>query len=56
MRVVRIKQGLDIPIIMDAPFGHDKELVPFPIGIKAKVTANKNASKLELLEPAVENA
>ena len=31
----------DIPIIMDAPFGHGNDLHPLPVGMNAKITQNK---------------
>jgi muramoyltetrapeptide carboxypeptidase len=45
---------LDIPIIMDAPFGHADMLYPFPIGGMAEMRANKDAITLRLLESPVE--
>jgi len=47
-------QGLNIPIITNAPFGHGKELLPIPIGVNAKLTASETKITLQLLESAVE--
>jgi muramoyltetrapeptide carboxypeptidase len=51
--VLEHTDGLNIPIITDAPFGHGEDLLPLPIGIKAKLTATETITTLELLEPAV---
>ncbi|GJL84552.1 MAG: peptidase S66 [Micavibrio sp.] len=47
-------QDLNIPVIMNAPFGHGKTLYTFPIGTKAALKAQNNSISLELLESAVE--
>lgn len=44
-------QDLDIPIVMNLPFGHGKTLYALPIG--AMATLDTTAHKFELLEPAV---
>lgn len=41
--------GLDIPIVMNAPFGHEQPNIVFPIGVKAKLVAGDKSS-LTLLE------
>lgn len=46
-------QGLNIPIITNAPFGHGKDLTPLPIGIKARLEASDTHSSLSFLEPTV---
>ncbi len=46
--------GLDIPVITNAPFGHGNELTPFPIGINAQLTAQKDNIRVVLLDSAVE--
>jgi muramoyltetrapeptide carboxypeptidase len=44
-------EGLKIPVVFGAPFGHDTPNWPFPIGIKAKLTAPENGTpQLQLLE------
>lgn len=49
--------GLDIPVAFGAPFGHDKPNLPFPIGIKARLTAPENGkATLELLESPFSDA
>jgi muramoyltetrapeptide carboxypeptidase len=42
--------GLDIPIVMNAPFGHGKELFPLPIGVKAALDTDEKI--LRMIEPA----
>ncbi len=42
-----------IPIIMDAPFGHDKTLYTMPVGGQAKLTAGRTKATLKLTAPAV---
>ncbi|MGB1077590.1 MAG: S66 peptidase family protein [Bdellovibrionales bacterium] len=54
--ILEYTDGLDIPVIMNAPFGHGKDLLPLPIGINAKLSTTKTTATLELLEPAVKNA
>mgnify|MGYP001627743599 CR=1 FL=1 len=34
--------GIDIPVIMQAPFGHEDTLFPLPIGFTANLNATKN--------------
>jgi muramoyltetrapeptide carboxypeptidase len=46
-------ENLDIPIIMNAPFGHGKTLYTMPLGVKASL--NTQTRVLKLLEPAVKN-
>ena len=46
-------KGLDIPIIMDAPFGHGDDLPCMPVGGKAKLVSESGKSTLELTAPAV---
>ena len=39
---------LNIPVVMNAPFGHGKNLYTFPIGVKAEInTENKSLNLLE---------
>ena len=45
-------QGYDIPIVMDAPFGHCKQLYAMPIGGLAELSASNNKVSLTLSEPA----
>lgn len=42
-------EGLDIPILMNAPFGHAAELQPFPVGIKAML--DTKTPSIALSEP-----
>jgi muramoyltetrapeptide carboxypeptidase len=50
--IVREHTGdLDIPVILNAPFGHEKTLYTFPLGVKARLDT-KNM-QLSLLEKAV---
>jgi muramoyltetrapeptide carboxypeptidase len=46
-------QDLGIPVVMNAPFGHGGVLHPLPIGIKAKLKAEKGKISLETAESAV---
>lgn len=39
-------EDLDIPVIMNAPFGHGRDLFPFPVGAKATLDTKKRAIKL----------
>lgn len=43
----------DIPIVMDAPFGHGDELYILPVGGKAALTARKGKARLQLTQSAV---
>ena len=44
-------QGRELPVIIGAPFGHEAPNAPFPIGLKAQLTAPKNGRPtLKLLE------
>lgn len=43
----------DIPIVMDAPFGHDKLLYTMPVGGEARLTAGRTRATLKLTAPAV---
>jgi len=45
--------GLDIPIIMDAPFGHADKLCAMPLGGEAKLEAEKGQISFSLTESAV---
>ncbi len=42
--------GVDIPIVMNAPFGHEQPNIIFPIGAKAELIVDENAVSLKLLE------
>lgn len=39
-------EDLNIPVIMNAPFGHGKSLMPFPVGVKASLDTKKKLIKL----------
>ena len=43
-------QGLDIPVVMNAPFGHGDTLHPIPIGSLASLTAEPGSAALRLDE------
>lgn len=45
-------EGLNIPIVMNAPFGHGAVLPTFPLGVQAKLTASGPTPTLQLLESA----
>jgi muramoyltetrapeptide carboxypeptidase len=45
-------EGLSIPVVMDAPFGHGKNLFPLPVGTKACI--NTQEMTLRSLEPAAQ--
>ena len=45
--------GLGIPVIMNAPFGHGGRLQTLPLGCKARLKAGKSNVQFQLLEPAV---
>jgi muramoyltetrapeptide carboxypeptidase LdcA involved in peptidoglycan recycling len=38
------------PIIFNAPIGHEHPNIPFSIGIRARVTADAQGARIELLE------
>ncbi len=44
---------LDIPAVIDAPFGHGKDLYTLPVGAKARLTAQRGKCALRLDGPAV---
>ncbi len=46
-------EGFDIPMVMDAPFGHGKELYAMPIGGRAELYAGSGKVTLKLTEPCV---
>lgn len=48
-------RGRDIPIVMDAPFGHGGRLCPLPVGGKGKLSVRDGRVAFELTEPAVES-
>ncbi len=41
-------EGLSIPVIMNAAFGHENDLYPLPIGDTAIIGTSKNSAKLTL--------
>ncbi len=45
--------GLNIPVVMNAPFGHGADLYTLPVGAPARLNARKGASSLKLDGPAV---
>lgn len=47
-------ESLDIPIAMNAPFGHGKSLYTFPIGTEVHFKSSKKNTRLELKESATE--
>lgn len=49
--VLEHTEGWDRPVIFGAPFGHDAPNLPFPVGVRAKLSAPENDKPtLELLE------
>lgn len=46
--------GLDIPIVLDAPFGHLDQLYTLPIGVSASLKASDTGIELTLNEAAVQ--
>jgi len=48
--VSELTEGLDIPVVMDLPFGHGKTFYSFPIGVPAKLDTEEYLFKLK--EPA----
>lgn len=51
--VAKHTEGLDIPVVMNAPFGHIDSLYTLPIGCPAHLTARAGKAQLSLSEPAV---
>lgn len=51
--VMEHTEGYNIPVVMDAPFGHGDELYAMPVGGKAALEATNGKVSLKLLEPAV---
>ncbi|MCD6092472.1 MAG: LD-carboxypeptidase [Candidatus Aenigmarchaeota archaeon] len=50
-KVIKTKKELnDIPVIAGVDFGHTTPHITFPIGGKARLLANKDKTKLEILE------
>lgn len=47
-------QGLDIPVVMNAPFGHVDRFYTMPVGSPAKLNAKGSKVTLALSEPAVQ--
>lgn len=49
----RILAPLGIPIVWGAPVGHtSRPMLTLPLGVQARLVASKNATRLEILEPA----
>lgn len=49
--VIKTKKELDaIPVIVDADFGHTQSMITFPIGGKARISANGGVVRIEILE------
>ena len=40
-------EGLDIPVLYNMPFGHDKNLYSFPIGASASIDTTDLSFKIE---------
>lgn len=49
-------QGFKGPIVLNAPIGHEHPNIPFPLGIRAQLTAENNAASLKLLESPFSDA
>jgi muramoyltetrapeptide carboxypeptidase len=55
--ILEYLKGWDKPVVFNAPFGHAAPNLPFPIGIKARLTAPENAQpQLQLLESPFSDA
>ena len=48
-------EGLNIPVITNAPFGHGKQLQIMPVGIRAKIETKNNNVHFEISEDAVKS-
>lgn len=48
-----VTEGLEIPVVMGAPFGHGGDLYTLPVGAPARLSATNGASTLSLDGPAV---
>ncbi len=48
-------EGLNIPVITNAPFGHGRQLQIMPVGIKAKVKTENGKVHFQIAEDAVKN-
>lgn len=46
-------EGLSIPVIMNAPFGHGETLFPLPIGVTADLDASNTPAKMTLCPPVL---
>lgn len=46
--VLEHTRGLDIPVLMNAPFGHGSDLWPLPVGERARVTVSTGSKALIL--------
>lgn len=44
--IAEYTEGLDIPVILNAPFGHGKTLYTFPVGCQAALDTQKRSLKL----------
>lgn len=51
--IARVTDGLNIPVITNAPFGHGKDFYTCPIGATATLEAGSKKIKLTLAKPAV---
>ena len=43
-----VLEGRDIPVLMNAPFGHGKNLTPFPVGGQATLDTGNLSLNLQL--------
>jgi muramoyltetrapeptide carboxypeptidase len=51
IKIIKTKKELDsIPVIANLNFGHTQPMITFPIGGKARMIAEKNSAKIEILE------
>jgi muramoyltetrapeptide carboxypeptidase LdcA involved in peptidoglycan recycling len=50
-KIIKTKKELDnMPVIAGVDFGHSSPLITFPIGGRAKLSAHKNSTKLEIIK------
>ncbi len=51
IKIIKTKRELDnIPVVANVDFGHSDPKITFPVGGNARLTANKNDLKLEILK------
>lgn len=48
--IIEYTDELSIPIVMNAPFGHGKQLLPLPVGVKSRLIV-ENTTEISIREP-----